>query len=79
MTDEKIEEIYTLMDLAFKAGQSAVQVHALPFRFNPTNWQQFGASENAAFWRDLALIDQAFEATKTPPTVRVRGLRYRLD
>lgn len=79
MTDEKIEEIYTLMDLAFKAGQATAQVHAYPFRFTQANWQALGSSDNQQFWRDLALIDQAFEQTQTPPVVHVRGKRYRLD
>lgn len=83
MTDEKIEEIYTLMALAFKAGQNAVQVHALPFRFTQENRQQFEnsalAAKNAAFWRDLELIDEAFEHKQYPPLVRVRARRYRLD
>ena len=83
MTDEKIEEIYTLMALAFKAGQDSVQVHALPFRFTPENWEKLGDSpngtQNSAFWRDLELIDQAFERTQHPPLVRVRARRYRLD
>lgn len=79
MTDEQIEEIFTLMDLAFKAGQRAVQVHAYPFRFTEANWHAFGASANQDFWRDLARINQAFEQTQTPPMVSVRGKRYQLD
>lgn len=79
MTDEKIEEIYTLMDLAFKAGQTTVQVHAFPFRFTKANWQAVAKSENVPFWRDLEAIDQRFERAHELPNVHVRDKRYQLD
>jgi murein L,D-transpeptidase YafK len=79
MTDAKIEEIYTLMSKAFAAGQAQVQVHALPFRMTTKRLAEASADPNIAFWRDLATIDAAFEKTLTPPTVRVRNKRYRLE
>jgi murein L,D-transpeptidase YafK len=76
MTDAKIEEIYTLMNHAFAAGQKYVQVHALPFRMDPKRLLKAQADPNFAFWQDLSLIEQAFDKTRLPPDVSVRNKRY---
>lgn len=76
MTDAKIEEIYTLMNKAFAGKQKQVQVHALPFRMEAKRLAAAKNDPNYAFWQDLAAIEQAFEASKMPPTVQVRNKRY---
>jgi murein L,D-transpeptidase YafK len=76
MTDPKIEEIYTLMSAAFAAGQTAVPVHAYPFRFSTERLLQAAHEPHYAFWQDLARIDQRFEQTGLPPSVQVRKKRY---
>lgn len=78
MGDDGIEEIYSLLAAALANGQRRVQVHALPFRFKSGWERQHAASPWLDFWRDLATIDQHFDATRRPPEVRVHGARYRL-
>ena len=76
MGDAGIEEIYSMLAAALSQGQRSVQVHALPFRFS-ADWAA-GVSDARwlEFWKDLATIDAAFEATRRPPAVTVSNKRY---
>lgn len=82
MTDAKIEEIYTLMDQAFKAGQDRVKVLALPFAMTEQNLRiAEGQADYAKWldlWRQLATIDAYFLSTKLEPRVLVSDKRYTL-
>jgi len=75
MGDAAIEEIYTLMEAALRAGQSHVDVHIFPFRFDSTNihWQD---SEWRSFWNDLKAGFDAFNENKKPPMISVVNKRY---
>ena len=77
MGDAAIEEIYTLMEAALRNGQSTIDVHVFPFRYDSTKilWQQ---SEWQAFWSDLKPGFDAFNASKKPPAIRVVSKRYKI-
>jgi murein L,D-transpeptidase YafK len=77
MGDAAIEEIWTAMAAAFRAGQPFVRVHAFPFRMDRLNEHPDPA--NAAFWADLKRGWDAFEQTKRPPEISVSGGRYIVD
>jgi murein L,D-transpeptidase YafK len=74
MGDPGIEEIWTAMAAAFRAGQPFVRVHAFPFRMDRIGDHR--DATNAAFWADLKLGWDRFEQTKRPPNTIVRGGRY---
>lgn len=76
MTDEGIEDIWTLLDAAFQADQPYVRVHAVPFRLNARNMSTHADSRWASFWRDLAVGWQMFEADGRPPDASVTDGRY---
>ena len=76
MGDAAIEEIYTLVAAALAAGQSAVDVHAFPFRFDLRHEVGWSDDEWAPFWRELREGHAAFERTGRPPVVRVVDGRY---
>ena len=76
MTDEAIEEIWTLMQSAMEEGQKSVPVHIYPFPMTAANLQRYAGNENAAFWRSLAPAWEAFETTGHVPAVRVSGGSY---
>jgi murein L,D-transpeptidase YafK len=78
MTDAKIEEIYTLMQRAFDAGQAAIPVHAFPFRLSAQTLKAQHTHPAAAFWHELLPIYQAFQDQRVPPEVIVRGKHYQL-
>jgi len=77
MTDEYIEEIYTLADAAFRDGQPFFYVHAFPFRMTEANLRRHSDSEWHSFWMNLREGDEAFTASgHIPPAVSVRDKRY---
>ncbi|MEZ5946994.1 MAG: murein L,D-transpeptidase family protein [Hyphomonas sp.] len=78
MTDEAIEEIWTLMEAAFAQGQTSVPVHIFPFPMTAANLQKHAGDPNAPFWRTLAPAWQAFEDTSEVPAVRVADGAYQL-
>ena len=76
MTDEKIEEIYTIADAAFRGGQSFIRVHIFPFRMTKKNMEQHKRSKWIRFWKNLKQGYDIFENERKPPNVMVRGKRY---
>lgn len=76
MTDEKIEEIYSLVESALQKGQAYVQVHAFPFRMTDANMALYGNSEWYDFWDNLKEGYDYFELEKLPPHIKVEDKRY---
>jgi murein L,D-transpeptidase YafK len=76
MTDYAMEEIYGLVDEAFKGGQEKVQLQAFPFRMTAQNLASHADDPNIPFWDMLKAGNDAFLATGRPPRVAVCGRRY---
>ncbi|MBT8343798.1 MAG: murein L,D-transpeptidase [Sulfurovum sp.] len=76
MTDEKIEEIYTLVEGALQQGQKYVQVHAFPFRMTDEIMALYSENEWYDFWVNLQEGYDYFEAEKLPPDVKVNNKQY---
>ena len=76
MTDEGIEEIYSLADAALAKGQESFAVHIFPFRMTTENTRRHANSPWAGFWSDLQAGYDAFEAKHVPPEVGVNGGHY---
>ncbi len=53
MTDEGIEEIYTMVNEAFRKGQKRVEVHIYPFEMTPARMEMEKESPHIEFWRTL--------------------------
>ena len=79
MTDEQIQEIYTLGRLAFQGGQREFQVQAFPFRMTPENMAKHRNDPNMPFWLMLKEGYDHFELTGQPPSVNVCDHRYIFD
>lgn len=79
MTDEKIEEIYTLCDEAHSAGQELISVHLFPFRFSAERMAATADLPWHEFWRNLSEGDALFEAHRIPPKVSVTNGRYQFQ
>ena len=71
MTDEKIEEIYTLCAAALDGGQPYFRVHIFPFRMTDERMQKAAGDPNEAFWKNLKQGYNLFEANHVPPDVSV--------
>ena len=76
MTDEQIQEIYTIGRLAFEGGQRDFQVQAFPFRMTPENMARHRHNPNMPFWRMLKEGYDHFALIKQPPKVDVCDRRY---
>lgn len=80
MTDSGIEVIWTLLSAALAGGQSAVAVHAFPFRMDASDAEaRIAASDHADFWGQLRAGWQAFADTGLPPRIHVRAGRYQVE
>lgn len=79
MTDEKIEEIYTLCTAAHAGGLPFFRIHIFPFRMTGERMKRAAGSEWEAFWNNLKQGYDAFEKTRIPPDVTVRDGRYHFD
>lgn len=79
MTDPFIEEIYTLLQVAFEHGQRVVSVHIFPFDMTENNLDKNKTHPFAAFWRNLSEGYSLFERTANLPRVNVRDKKYVFD
>ncbi|MDQ7083958.1 MAG: murein L,D-transpeptidase family protein [Sulfurovum sp.] len=76
MTDQKIEEIYALVEGALDNKQHSVQVHAYPFRMSQENMSKYEGHPWYGFWLNLKEGYDAFETDKIPPRIQVKQKRY---
>ena len=76
MTDEKIEEIYELVEKALGNGQRVVRVHIFPFRMTDTKMNRYRSNQWYGFWKNLKEGYDYFEEKGTPPNVEVEKKRY---
>jgi murein L,D-transpeptidase YafK len=76
MTDYEMEEIYGLVEEAFKGGQDKIQLQAFPFRMTTQNLARYADDPNAPFWQVLKMGSDAFFATGRPPSVAVCDQHY---
>ncbi|MEL6947112.1 MAG: murein L,D-transpeptidase family protein [Pseudomonadota bacterium] len=76
MTDEYIEDIYSLAREALKGGQKSFQVQAFPFRMTPENMAAYRDHKHFKFWTMLKRGYDHFQITRVPPKVNVCEKRY---
>ncbi len=76
MTDEKIEEIYTLCAAAQSGGQPYFHIHIFPFRMTEERMTKAAGNPNEDFWKNIREGDELFEKNQTPPKVNVANGRY---
>lgn len=76
MTDYQMEEIYGLVEEAFRGGQDKVQLQAFPFQMTAENLTRHADDPNAPFWEMLKTGSDAFSAEGLPPKVAVCNQRY---
>lgn len=79
MTDLVIEEIWTLIDAAFTAGQPYFRVHSFPFRMTPENMVAHNQENWSNFWLNLQEGYYYFKTHGAPPNVEVQNRRYVFD
>ncbi len=75
MSDFRIEEIYTLADIALLHGQDSFPVHIFPFRMTENNLKKH-QGKWSLFWRNLKEGYDLFQKTSVPPHITVKKCRY---
>jgi murein L,D-transpeptidase YafK len=76
MTDYQMEEIYGLVEEAFRGGQDKVQLQAFPFQMTAENLTRHADDPNVPFWEMLKTGSDVFSAGGLPPKVAVCNQRY---
>jgi murein L,D-transpeptidase YafK len=76
MTDYQMDEIYGLVEEAFRGGQDRVQLQAFPFQMTAENLTRHADDPNAPFWEMLKTGSDAFSAAGAPPAIAVCNQRY---
>ncbi len=76
MTDEYMEEIYTLAEAALLSGQPAFEVHVFPFRMTEETLQRHQDSPWISFWENLRSGYDYFEQFRFPPVISTDRDRY---
>lgn len=71
MTDNIIDEIWSIINPAFDSGQKRFQVQVYPFRMTKDNLRRFANSNWIGFWDNLKVGHDLFEADRLPPEVNV--------
>jgi murein L,D-transpeptidase YafK len=76
ITDDGIRELYVLVAECRKSSRRAIPVHIFPARMDSAGWAALrrdyaGNPRLLRFWGNLKMGYDAFEKTKTPPSVRV--------
>lgn len=78
MTDEKIEEIYALIESALSHGQNYIDVHVFPFRMTEENMDLYEGNPWYDFWINLKEGYDYFEAEHRTPHIKVEEKRYEI-
>ena len=76
MTDEYIEEIYSIAYAALKEGQPFFRVHAFPFRMTSDRMEAHDDSQWYTFWQNLKQGYDYFETRHKVPNVTVKHNKY---
>ena len=76
VTDEKIDEIYAMIEAALDAGQAEVQVQAFPFDMDRPDLVAGSGGQWSGFWRNLKQGYDLFERDGVPPRAGVCAGRY---
>lgn len=76
VTDEKVDEIYAIVEAAHRRGQSEVSVHIFPFVMNDEAMATYGGHRWIGFWENLKTGYDLFEKNKVPPMVGVCEINY---
>jgi murein L,D-transpeptidase YafK len=77
ITDEKVDEVYAVVEAALATGQDAIDVHAFPFRMTEAALAAESNNLWLPYWRNLKTGFDLFEASAAPPRVSACRGEYR--
>lgn len=77
MTDDGIEDIYTLVYEAFLGGQKTMHLDIFPFRMDEGHMKKYARSSVISFWKNLRPGYEFFEKNHVPADVDANGKEYK--
>ena len=77
MTNDGIEDIYTLIYEAFASGQQTMHLDIFPFRMDEAHMKKYANSSVISFWRNLKPGYDLFERNHIPADAGVNGRAYK--
>jgi len=76
MTNEGIEDIYTLIYQAFAGAQKTMHLDIFPFRMDEAHMKKYAGSSVISFWRNLKPGYDWFERSQMPAEVGLKNKQY---
>jgi len=76
MTDDGIEEIYTLVYKNFESGRQKIQLDIFPFRMNREHLSKYATSAYLPFWKSMKPGYDLFEKNHIPAVAVIRNKEY---
>jgi murein L,D-transpeptidase YafK len=76
MTDDGIDEIYTIVYKAFEAGQRKIQLDIFPFRMDAEHMKKYNKASCLAFWQSMKPGYDLFEKNHVPTVAKIIGKDY---
>jgi murein L,D-transpeptidase YafK len=76
MTNDGIEEIYTMVYLALKGGQKKINLDIFPFRMSAANMEKYAIAEYLDFWETLKPGYDLFNEKFVPTDAGIEGNSY---
>jgi murein L,D-transpeptidase YafK len=77
MTNDGIEEIYTMVYQAFVAGQKKMHLDIFPFRMDEAHMKKYASSSVIDFWKNLKPGYDLFEKKHIPADAGISGRDYK--
>ncbi|HZY36370.1 MAG TPA: murein L,D-transpeptidase family protein [Mucilaginibacter sp.] len=77
MTNDGIEDIYTLVYEAFAGGQKTMHLDIFPFRMDDAHMKKYAGSSVIGFWRNLKPGYELFEKNHIPANAEPFGREYK--
>lgn len=79
MTDKYMSEIYQAVEVAFKNGQSTIDVNIYPFRMTTENMLRYRSSSHYSFWQQLKPAYDYFNESGKPAQISVAAGKYTVN
>ncbi|HEF8774401.1 L,D-transpeptidase family protein [Providencia manganoxydans] len=79
MTDKYMSEIYQAVEVAFRNGQSTIDVSIYPFKMTKENMLLHRNSSHYAFWQQLKPAYDYFQDTGKPAQISVTSGKYAVN
>lgn len=76
--DQPMQELFTAVRDALRAGQKSVQVHVYPFRMTEYNMQRYKTNPNFKFWQQLKVGYDRFNTTQQDLVIKVVNKEYKV-